>query len=144
MSPKLISHRGNTNGPNQNLENSIEYIESAIIKGFDVEIDVMYIENKFYFGHDKPQYLVDRSYIDSIKDKAWFHCKNFDALYEFSKMIDVRYFWHENDSFTLTSNDFIWTYPGKTISDRSIIVDLTWDAKLKNKLAYGICGDYLE
>ena len=37
---KLISHRGNLHGKFASLENSPEYIEEAIDKGFDTEIDV--------------------------------------------------------------------------------------------------------
>ena len=36
----LISHRGNTNGKNINRENTKSYIDEAIAKGFDVEIDI--------------------------------------------------------------------------------------------------------
>ena len=37
---KLISHRGNINGPDLEKENTIEQIFIAIGKGFDVEVDV--------------------------------------------------------------------------------------------------------
>ena len=35
-----ISHRGNTNGKNPARENTKSYIDEAIAKGFDVEIDI--------------------------------------------------------------------------------------------------------
>ena len=44
----LISHRGNTNGPNPNMENKPEYVLDAKLKGYDVEIDVWWKEDGFY------------------------------------------------------------------------------------------------
>ena len=40
----LISHRGNLEGKNIELENDPTYIDSAIEKGFDVEID-LWVDN---------------------------------------------------------------------------------------------------
>ena len=45
---KLISHRGNINGPNKTEENSPEHILNAINNGYDVEIDVWFIDDKWY------------------------------------------------------------------------------------------------
>ena len=36
----LIAHRGNTIGPNIEKENHPDYIDEAIKKGFDVEVDI--------------------------------------------------------------------------------------------------------
>ena len=57
---KFIAHRGNIDGPNFEEENQLEYIERAIEKGFDAEIDIWYLPqaDQLYLGHDKPQYLV--------------------------------------------------------------------------------------
>ena len=35
----LIAHRGNVNGPNPELENTLEYINSAIDAGYECEIE---------------------------------------------------------------------------------------------------------
>ena len=40
VSPILISHRGNVTGPNSDRENHPDYIDRAIEKGFDVEVDI--------------------------------------------------------------------------------------------------------
>ncbi len=34
----------------------------------------------------------------------------------------LNFFWHENDKYTLTSKNFIWTYPGEKTGGNSIIV----------------------
>ena len=50
----LISNRGNVDGVNLEKENTQSYIQQAIDLGYDVEIDVRYINNKFWLGHDSP------------------------------------------------------------------------------------------
>ena len=53
----FISHRGNLYGPNRKEENKIDYINEAIKKKFDVEIDLWFVKNNFYLGHDEPLYI---------------------------------------------------------------------------------------
>ncbi len=138
-----ISHRGNINGPDLEKENSIEQIFTAIGKGFDVEIDVWVIDGLIFFGHDYPKYLIDDFIIKKIKDSAWFHCKNLEALLFFANNpVPYVFFWHQKDDFTLTSNGYIWTYPNKDITPRSIIVDLDLNYKYSSIIPYAICTDY--
>ena len=56
----LISHRGNLNGIQKNRENSPSYINEAIEKGYNVEVDVRYEKNKFFLGHDFNQYEINK------------------------------------------------------------------------------------
>ena len=44
----LISHRGNLNGIQKKRENSPTYINEALSKGYDVEVDVRFRDNKFF------------------------------------------------------------------------------------------------
>jgi hypothetical protein len=147
---KLIAHRGNINGPNPLKENSPEYIENAISMGFDVEIDVWYdtYENNFYLGHDEPQYVVTLYWLAQNMEKLWIHCKNIDALYHFvTKTGGYNYFWHQQDDFTLTSKNYIWTYPGKSYTGSSVIVMPEWDNvnwdNLRAINCFGICTDFV-
>ena len=105
----FISHRGNINGINKKFENNPNYIQHAIDKGFNVEIDVWY-KDYFFLGHDKPQYKVSSKFLENTK--FWCHAKNLEALEKLQKL-RTKYFWHQNDDYTLTSNGYIWTYPGK-------------------------------
>jgi hypothetical protein len=119
----IISHRGNIDGKNELLENSPDYIDNAISKGFDVEIDVWIDKSsKIFLGHDKPQYEIDISWLEERKNKLWIHCKNIDAVVFFNNIKDFHYFWHQNDDVTLTSNSYIWAYPGKQPIRNSIAV----------------------
>lgn len=138
-----IAHRGNTKGPS-NMENHPEYILSAISEGYDVEIDVWNIDELYYLGHDKPQYLVGLDFLNTLSHKTWIHCKNLSALHKLSLNSSIRCFWHQEDDYSLTSNGYIWTYPGKKITNRSILVDLDLSNINTNDITpYGICSDYV-
>jgi len=136
---KIISHRGNLNGTNISNENSIPAINIALYYGFDVEIDVWYKNNKWYLGHDKPQYLVNESFLQN--KKLWCHAKNLDAFSLMLKNKKINCFWHQNDDFTLTSKGYIWTYPSKETKDNSIIVLIKENDKIPKK-CFGICTDF--
>lgn len=138
-----IAHRGNVNGPN-NRENEPDYLLDAIAQGYEVEVDVWYIGGTLWLGHDYAQYKVDYTFLSKIADKAWFHCKNLEALTYFNDSLSsLNYFWHENDKFTLTSSGYIWTYPGQPVTTKSIIVDLeASDLAKYDNIPYGICTDY--
>jgi hypothetical protein len=56
-----------------------------------------------------------------------------------------KYFWHQNDDITLTSNGYLWTYPGKKLTDKSIVVlpEFNFYNKKDLKKCYGICSDFI-
>jgi len=141
----LISHRGNTAGPNIEKENSPEYLKEAISMGYNVEVDIWLISQTIFLGHDEPTYEVTEDFIKEISKEAWFHCKNIESLYMFkTKYPDFKYFWHESDKFTLTSNNIIWTYPDQPVTPQSIMVCLSrvpsdWT---DSDSVYGVCSDY--
>ena len=136
----FISHRGNLNGKKKNLENNPKYILDAIGKGFNVEIDVWY-KNSFFLGHDKPQFKVTNEFLEN--KKLWCHAKNLEALLKLQK-IKTKYFWHQEDDYTLTNNGYIWTYPGKKLSEKSICVLPEKNKKKIPNFIAGICSDYIE
>tara|TARA_B100001175_G_scaffold313267_1_gene320579 strand:+ start:57 stop:494 length:438 start_codon:yes stop_codon:yes gene_type:complete len=135
----LISHRGNISGKNTDLENSPEYINSALKMKYNVEIDIFYFKKDFYLGHDKPTYKIKKNF---LKNKnLWIHAKNFEAL-SMLKGNAHNFFWHENDQYTLTNRGYIWTYPGRYLGPQSIAVSLNKKKIAKN--IYGICSDYVD
>tara|TARA_B100001057_G_C22555450_1_gene835113 strand:+ start:25 stop:489 length:465 start_codon:yes stop_codon:yes gene_type:complete len=146
---KIISHRGNLNGPNKDLENQLDTIEKAIQLGFDVEVDIWLIENQLYLGHDKPLYKVGKKILDIYKEKLWIHCKNLELLRFLEDEQDFHYFWHEKDDYTLTSKNFIWSYPTMYNSKNIIAVmpelvidELTIKNHINEKQWIGLCTDY--
>ncbi len=141
---RIISHRGNLDGPNPGGENAPFQLVATISAGFDVEVDIWVEDDKFFLGHDNPLHEVDSSYIRDISKYAWFHCKNLGALDRFTRELpEYRYFWHQADDYTITSNGYIWTYPGNPATENSIIVDLEMsDIEKYGSVPYGICTDY--
>ena len=139
---KLISHRGNTNGPNKEKENHPDYIVEALQKNYDVEIDV-WADDKIWLGHDKPQYECSISFLINNYKKLWIHCKNLEALDVLSNFKVLNYFWHQTDDFTLTSKNFVWTYPGKYVCNRSVLV-IDDAREYAGPICFGLCSDYLE
>lgn len=145
---KLISHRGNIDGKFELYENEPNYIDEAIKKGFDVEIDIWYIENEsfgkmLFLGHDKPQYGIDFKWISDRIDKLWIHCKNIEAVEFFSSnKNNYNFFWHEADTLTLTSHKYIWVYPGKQPIMNSIAVMPELNGDLISD-CLGICSDFI-
>ena len=139
---RLIYHRGNLTGKNIEKENHPDYIDIALRIGFNVEIDLWLIDDKLYLGHDSAQYEVNLEYLKN--DKLWVHCKNSDALNFCMLNEGIHFFWHEDDDYTITSNNFIWAYPKvKPISVKTIAVlpELGNTHSLKDY--YGICSDFI-
>jgi len=138
---KLISHRGNLTGPDLANENTEAQITLAINNGYDVEVDVWYIDGKLMLGHDGPTHPTTIQFL--LQTEIWAHAKNLEAL-EYLLNNCVHCFWHENDARTITSNKFIWTYPGKDTVKNSVIVELSDTLRLANTDIYGVCGDYVQ
>ena len=140
----LIAHRGNIDGRSESHENEPSYIDLALSKGYDVEIDVWYIDKQLYLGHDKAQYGVDFRWFRDRITKLWIHCKNIESVIYFSECgYDFNYFWHENDTITLTSTNKIWAFPGKQPIKNSIAVM----PEIYNDEIYecsGICSDFVK
>jgi hypothetical protein len=140
---KLIAHRGNINGQNSELENKPEYILKTISLGYDCEIDIRYINNTLYLGHDIPQYEISINFLLSNYDKLWIHCKNMEALDLLINYKDLNIFWHENDSYTITSKQYIWSYVGMPTTKNIICVmpELHNTNELTNNNFFAICTD---
>lgn len=137
----LISHRGNINGKNELYENEPSYINSALDEGYDVEIDVWLKNEKWFLGHDIPQYEINYNWLNDRKDSLWVHCKNIEAVVNLHSK-DMHYFWHENDKITLTSKNYIWAFPSENKIKESIdVLPERYPNIISNCL--GVCSDYI-
>jgi hypothetical protein len=141
---KLISHRGNLEGPNPERENHPDYIFEAIEAGYDVEIDVWFKDGKFYLGHDEPQYLFPYDLLNGYYNKLWIHCKDMDSLSNLNELDSngskLNYFSHENDLGVLTSRGYIWS---ANVYKRGILVMPEVFNKEPNEDTLGVCSDYI-
>lgn len=143
----FISHRGNIFTKNPETENHPLQIETCIKNNYQVEIDIRYIDNKWYLGHDNPEHIVSIEWLLKLSNYLWIHCKDIHSLTECSKYSILNYFWHDQDNYTLTSKNIIWSYPGTTINKKTICVlpETINDLSLENlKLCYGICSDSID
>ncbi len=137
----FISHRGNISGSNKESENKISSVLNVIEKGFECEIDLWFEKGKFYLGHDEPNEIVEEEFLTDLSEKLWIHCKNLAALNKLSTYKTLNYFWHEKDKYTLTSKNYIWTYPDQETLENSIIVNL--NSKIPKGNYVGICSDFI-
>jgi len=139
-----ISHRGNIDKKDTSTENSPSKIEICIKSGYDVEVDIRYIHGDWWLGHDENQYKVSVEWINKISKKLWIHCKNYEALFKCHNQWN--YFWHEKDSYTITSKGYIWAYPGCSVNHRSVCVMPEWNNHKTDNIreVYAICSDNIE
>ena len=147
---KLISHRGNINGENIELENTPYYIDEAISLGYDVEIDIWKDEDGFYLGHDEPTYPINLEWLVERKNKLWIHCKDFDSLTELIRVdsdpLQLKIFYHQREEYTIISDNHIWAHNIET-ADNKCIIPLLSRYDIENWIptnVYGVCSDYIE
>lgn len=139
---RWISHRGNLTGKQPDRENSPHYIFEALAEGYWCEIDVWLTGTGIMLGHDNPQYSVNEKMLQH--PKLICHAKNKEALAYMLNMKRVHCFWHENDEYTLTSKNWIWTYPGKPAIGKKSYIALP---ELNNDDISGfrgVCSDIIE
>lgn len=108
----FISHRGNLLGCNPSRENSPEYVDEAISKGYMVEVDLRSVGGRLYLGHDTPDYPIEESFLKDRSKYLWIHAKDHEAL-GYLVGTSLNYFWHDTDDYTMTSKGYLWAYPGK-------------------------------
>lgn len=136
-----IAHRGNLKGPNIDNENHPDYINEAIRAGFDVEIDIWFIDDKYVLGHDHPLILVKEKFL--LTNGLWVHAKNIEALDKLHGKIEHLFF-HDSDDAVLTSSNYIWTYVGKrplTKNSIAVLPEQTNYTLSELKTCAGICSD---
>ncbi|MAU75246.1 MAG: hypothetical protein CL831_00045 [Crocinitomicaceae bacterium] len=145
---KLIAHRGNIDGPNRNVENTVGQIDKCIENGYDVEIDLRYdvVSQTFWLGHNEPKNTITFIELAKMSQYLWIHCKDIATL-DFMTKTKFNYFWHQSDDYTMTSHGHIWSYPGKTYTSSTVIVmpeecNINWDI-LKVTNCYAVCSDYV-
>jgi len=144
---KIISHRGNLNGSNPKTENTPEQIDFALKKGFDVEVDLWKINDKFFLGHDEPHNEVSIEWLENRKQNLWIHTKNFHA---FETLLEIKrnfiFFYYTKEPLVLVSNGKIWTHsPKKIVNPKNCIIPLLGEKdvlKSNFKNWFGVCTDY--
>lgn len=140
-----IAHRGNFQGQNRELENSFSYLEAALDSEYHIEVDIRYLDNNWWLGHDEPDYKVTEQQLDRLPwTRTWYHAKNFGAL-ELLAQRGLNVFAHDNDKFALTSRGFYWTALREYENKNMVVMVSNPTPKilqeLKTRNVYGICCD---
>lgn len=143
---KIISHRGNCEGCGY-LENTPEAIDNALLRDFDVEIDIWVCDGISYLGHDAPSIRIGLDYLSARKNRLWVHTKNLDALTYFRGLnLSFNYFFHDNDDVVLTSKLDLWYHPRVKVQSGGISVmpekKTIEDFLVATRFSTGLCTDY--
>ena len=136
---RLISHRGNIDGPDK-LENHPDRIKYALKIGYDVEIDIWNLDGVLYLGHDVPEHNIRIDFLN--QHRLWIHCKNKEAAVE---CWAYHSFCHTGDPFTYTTTGKIWLHDLSMKIDENVIIPLIDIEDLKKEIdgvPYAICTDY--
>ena len=140
---KIISHRAKFNGSFLS-ENSFEAINRTLDIGYEVEVDVWGDkEGCLALGHDQPEAKISETYLSN--PRIWVHAKNQYAL-QVLYGTDINYFYHDKDSFTVTSKGFNWVHINSfSRINNAIYCAFTIEQlnKLKERIQFpmGVCTD---
>ena len=140
-----ISHRGNLEGKWAERENSPDYIDRAIKLGYDVEVDLRSKNEELWLGHDYPQYKVSIVWLMARRKNLWIHVKDYGALVSIMRT-ELKFFCHEQDKYTLTSNGYIWSHDlTNKANDKCIIPLLSSESvsSYNQEDFYAVCSDYI-
>jgi hypothetical protein len=140
---KFIAHRGNITGIISTEENRENYIDNALLLGFDVEIDVWLKDATWFLGHDEPTYKTTYEFL--TRDNLWVHCKNLEAFYTLQVKNEAHFFWHQSDKIILTNKNKSWNMIGEKLGSASICVlpELANYSLDELKSCSGICSDFI-
>jgi hypothetical protein len=140
-----ILHRGLSQGPDPSLENNEENLKKCIEDGWNVEFDLWYKDGQIWLGHDAPTTLLRDIGLLASKN-TWIHCKNVAMLqYMVENYPFATFFSHDTDEAVLTSNGYIWCYPGFQAGKNSILVmpERVPTMQIDLTAIGGVCTDYL-
>lgn len=142
--PLWILHRGLKNGPDKALENRESLLWDRIKEGWDVEVDCWMKDGIVWLGHDELTTRLQNMRLLSCS-KAWIHCKNLAMLqYMVERKLGAPFFSHDVDQAILTSNGYIWCYPGFQAGIQSIVVmpERVPTMEIDYLKVGGVCSDY--
>jgi len=147
----LIAHRGNLYGRQPERENTPEYLNEAIHLGYHVMVDAWYHDGCFYFGERKPLWKPFPDWLPYAMNSVLLRARNPEALLEANKQ-GFNVFWHQSDSYALTSWGDLLGFYGAPICGDSFVhmipehdgaVDESYCENLAGYEASGLCSDYV-
>lgn len=143
---RIISHRGNLKGRIPERENTPSFIDAAIGCGFDVEVDVRYVNGHFQLGHDKAQICINDAWLLNRKHDLWIHSKDVMTAVKLRELDQsLRIFCHSQDPFVLTNTGHLWIHDLKLELGSHAIIPLLSEQEIKSYSGspiYAVCTDY--
>lgn len=137
----LISHCGNLDGSQPEYENQPDYLFKALAAGFEVKVDVWHDGTSFKLGAE-PTYFATLDFLRS--EGLWCQCRNAEALRRLAEAGSAHYFWHEQNSYSLTNWGFVWTHPNiEVIPNKSIALLPETNTEWQVDQALGLCSDVI-
>jgi DNA mismatch repair protein MutH len=137
----IISHRGNLEGPDPELENRPEQIDLAISKGFLVEVDLN--TDRGWLGHCRPTYHVGLNWLLHRKDHLIIHLKDAVAINRLFSL-GFHFFAHDKDPFVVTNRGLVWTTSDihASLGKGIWVINERKEKVSESSLLTGICTDY--
>lgn len=136
---RFIAHRANLHGPNKQTENTIDAIVHAISLGFDCEIDVWFLGNTYWLGHDYPNTCISHEFLEEHRDHLWIHCKHLDSLLKLQNGFNC--FYHDKDIYTITTKGYIWGNIGSP-TNANVVQVMPEKSNVFSLDCLGICTDF--
>ena len=150
--PKILLHRGNNDLDNL-PENSPDTIYKRNDEGYSVECDIWFQEDKWYLGHDIPEYKIQNIEVFLAKRSNLIHAKNGKTFAKLLKYCRERgfnneIFYHTTEDYVLTTRGNIIAYPGEILYDNNLCmmpesIGRNISEQEKNNIVE-ICSDSLE
>jgi len=113
----IISHLGNTDGRQPELENTLAYVQKALKEGWHVCIDVIFHKGSFLLPFDGGYNVAPPAMLS--KQRIWCRAHNAETIDALCN-INAHCFLNSDSFMSLTSAQFIWTLPPHELIDRSI------------------------
>ena len=141
----LISHRGNIEGIDPERENSLEYVQESLDKGYHCMVDVWLVGGKHVAsGVEGARFPTTIEFLRN--EKIICKARSPEAL-EFLLRSKVHCFAASSISFSLTNGGLIWVEPGGKVTPRGVLTMPEWTMPDVGAIASlpcaGICSNQI-
>ena len=146
---QFLCHRGNYETKFVPDENRPDIVDRRIRDGYGVELDLWFRDERYWLGHDEPQYQISFEWLLYNLSKKYIHCKDGPT---FEHMLlrcgregySPNLFYHTNEDYALTTRGDVICHPGKALLEGSInMMPEMGSAKPKEERekAFAVCSD---
>ena len=143
-----IAHRGNYQGANPELENTLAYLDQAVDAGHDIMVDTWFLDRKWYLGYDMPREQVSQAFFEN--PFVWTKARNLEAYVMLFHNPRSHVFWLNHDNFTFTSKNIKWANVGVWTLDGVVFLpenskEISEQLSKENALLpLGVCSNSFE